>query len=680
MFDHPPIDNYRFAIDDSPYLLTHPIRHSIYHNCKKIIEVLKDMFIASIASSVVALIVVTILMGTKSTVFAASADAVTPGTTNSGFIVEPPHEWKKRFPMCEAYLDVEWIDPGRNIGYSTYETWVKGKKKTIWALVTLDVNPPRFDYDVYQYVRKGKLKDLFATVKNGRVFANYSPLSVRSRSKAIDLYPIGRPVLSNFEKTACIVFPDQQRALIIEGKKVGNAYTESRINEMYRTMEIFVPSLSMQSFKELIAIDLNFDGVDDYFEDGWVTYSFGDKYFSMKRGENQFQHGRSQFPFSFPTNGRLCTLTSWPWSYLITDGKSYILNNECTLTDLTTAPANVKREGKRPGELDIPDEARQLVKRGTEAFNAKNSRSAVDLLDKAVEIAPWWAEANYQRGFALVDVNMYGAALRDMRRVQTIVGDTPVGKNAQEKIKAWQEPLRRLAVGEMVEIPPGRFLMGSPDACDPHCGFCRCAQPQHWVDIKRFEISKYPITFDQWEACVEDGGCARQIAFANRWTGRSLPATSMNWQTVQDYIGWINKKTGKQYRLPSEAEWEYAARAGTTTKYYWGNEVSSGHANRPGYVDPFDSKSASPVGSFAPNVFGLYNMAGNIWQWLEDCDNPDYKGAPTDGSAWSSGNCRARVIRGGSRGDKTMGSADRSTEEIQYGPSSVGFRLARTLK
>jgi formylglycine-generating enzyme required for sulfatase activity len=222
--------------------------------------------------------------------------------------------------------------------------------------------------------------------------------------------------------------------------------------------------------------------------------------------------------------------------------------------------------------------------------------------------------------------------------------------------------------------------MGSPDPCDPHCAFCRCAQPQHWVDIKRFEISKYPVTFDQWEACFEDGGCARRIAFADRWTGRNLPATSMNWQTVRDYIGWINKKTGKQYRLPSEAEWEYAARAGTTTKYYWGNEVGSGHASCPGCGSRRDDKSTSSVGSFAPNAFGLYDMAGNVWQWLEDCDNSDYKGSPTDGSAWTTGNCRSRVIRGGSWRDKTVGTADRRTEEIQYGPDNVGFRIARTLE
>ncbi len=591
-----------------------------------------------------------------------------PVPANIGFMKNPPKELTEKFPMCDVFLKVEWIDTEKKIGYSNFEVIIKGKKKMMWALVILKGDVPSYWWDVYQYKRQGRLKEIFERLKKGK--------SVEIHMRALD----EDDSLADHRCTVCFPYPDKQRIWIIEGKKIGKAYTENWIDEMYRTLEIFVPGLSMRFFRNLIAVDLNFDGVDDYFQAGWVTYSFGDKYFSMKRGENQFERGHARFPFSFPPSGRVCTLSDWGRSYLITDGKSFILNNECNLTELTTADSTVKLEGKPPAELGIPDEARQLVKRGIEAFNAKNSRSTIDLLDKAIEIAPWWAEANYQRGLALADVNKYGAAIHDMRRVQAIAGDTQIGKNAREKIETWQEPLCRLAVGDMLEIPPGRFLMGSPDPCDARRGFYRCAQPQRWVDIKRFEIGKYPVTFDQWEACVEDGGCVRRIAFADRWTGRDLPATSMNWETVQDYLSWINKKTGKQYRLPSEAEWEYAARAGTTTKYYWGDEVGSGHANCAICGSQWDSKSTSPVGSFAPNAFGLYDMAGNVWQWLEDCDNTDYRSAPTDGSAWTTEDCRARVIRGGSWRDKTVESADRRTEEIQYGPDNVGFRLARTLE
>lgn len=625
------------------------------------------------------LIVVIMLMGTQPLTFAASSNADTPSAINRGFIEDPPQAWKERFPMCEAYLNVEWIDPDKKIGYSCYETWSEGKKKKIWALVSLDI--PGFNYDVYQYWRKGKLKDLFAAVKNGKVFED-NALSIRSKMKRIDFYPIRELVLSNFEKNVCIVYPDQKQAWIVEGKKVGKAYNEKRIDEMYRTIEIFIPGLPMRFFQKVIAVDINFDGIDDYFAEGWLTYSFGDKYLSMKRGVHRHERGYSLYPFVFPPSGKVCTLSSSVWSgyYLITDGKSFSLNNECNLTELTTADHMVKREGKHPSELEISDEARQFMARGIEASKDKNSRSAVDLLDKAIEIAPWWAEANYQRGLALAVVNQYGAAIHDMWRVQAIAGDTPIGRNARDKIEAWQEQLSRLATGQMVKIPAGRFLMGSPDPCDPHCGFCRCAQPQHWVDIKQFEIGKYPVTYDQWESCVEDGGCDRNTWHADRWTGRDLPATSMDWEEMQDYITWVNMKTGKQYRLPSEAEWEYAARAGTTTKFYWGDEIGSGHANCTICGSRWDGKSESPVGSFAPNAFGLYDMAGNVWQWLEDCDNPDYRWAPTDGSAWITGNCRAQVIRGGSWRDKTVGSAYRRTEEIKYGADNVGFRLARTIE
>jgi formylglycine-generating enzyme required for sulfatase activity len=109
--------------------------------------------------------------------------------------------------------------------------------------------------------------------------------------------------------------------------------------------------------------------------------------------------------------------------------------------------------------------------------------------------------------------------------------------------------------------------------------------------------------------------------------------------------------TGKPYRLLTEAEWEYAARAGTTTAYFWGDEIGKGNANCNGCGSEWDARKTSPVGSFKPNKFGLYDMAGNVWQWVQDCYHDDYKGAPTDGSAWTSGDCSRRVVRGGSSGN-----------------------------
>jgi formylglycine-generating enzyme required for sulfatase activity len=138
--------------------------------------------------------------------------------------------------------------------------------------------------------------------------------------------------------------------------------------------------------------------------------------------------------------------------------------------------------------------------------------------------------------------------------------------------------------------------------------------------------------------------------------------------------------TGQPYRLLTEAEWEYAARAGTTTAYYWGDGIGKGNANCNDCGSQWDSRQTSPVGSFKPNAFGLYDMAGNVWQWVQDCYHGDYKEAPTDGSAWTSGHCN-RVVRGGSWGSGPRGlrSAGRGGNAADGRVNSLGFRVGRTL-
>jgi formylglycine-generating enzyme required for sulfatase activity len=137
--------------------------------------------------------------------------------------------------------------------------------------------------------------------------------------------------------------------------------------------------------------------------------------------------------------------------------------------------------------------------------------------------------------------------------------------------------------------------------------------------------------------------------------------------------------TGKDYRLLTEAEWEYAARAGTTTAYYWGGEIGKGNAK--GCGSEWDSRQTSPVGSFKPNAFGLYDMAGNMWQWVQDCYHGDYKEAPTDGSAWTSGDCSNRVVRGGSWSSdpQVLRTANRRGAAAGGRDDDLGFRVGRTL-
>ena len=139
--------------------------------------------------------------------------------------------------------------------------------------------------------------------------------------------------------------------------------------------------------------------------------------------------------------------------------------------------------------------------------------------------------------------------------------------------------------------------------------------------------------------------------------------------------------TGQPYRLLTEAEWEYAARAGTTTAYYWGDDIGKGNANCNGCGSQWDAKQTSPVGSFKPNAFGLYDMAGNVFQWVQDCYHPDYNGVPTDGSAWNSGDCSNRVVRGGSwvSGPRLLRSPNRDGVATVFRGFNLGFRVGRTL-
>jgi formylglycine-generating enzyme required for sulfatase activity len=200
----------------------------------------------------------------------------------------------------------------------------------------------------------------------------------------------------------------------------------------------------------------------------------------------------------------------------------------------------------------------------------------------------------------------------------------------------------------MVVIPAGSFVMGSPPTEKLRSNR---EIPQHTVTFaKPFAVSKFEATFDEWDTCVAYGDCAPDLGDSG-FGRRQRPVNDVNWDQAQRYVAWMTKMTGKSYRLLTESEWEYSARAGTQTAYYWGDRVGEGNANCAGCGSQWDSKQTAPVGSFAANGFGLYDMLGNVWEWVEDCYHPTYDGAPTDGSAWNSADCRTRLIRGGSWDD-----------------------------
>ena len=224
---------------------------------------------------------------------------------------------------------------------------------------------------------------------------------------------------------------------------------------------------------------------------------------------------------------------------------------------------------------------------------------------------------------------------------------------------------------EMVVVPAGSYRMGSEGQ-------------QHEVTIGApFAVGKYEVTFTEWDACVHDGGCPRgnNIAGDRGWGRGQRPVIRVSWDDAQRYVQWLSRKTKKPYRLLSESEWEYAARAGTETAYSWGNEIGVNRANCNGCGSQWDNRQTAPVGSFAANAWGLHDMHGNVWEWVEDCWNDSYAGSPRDGSAWRSGNCTVRVLRGGSWGREpsVLRAAYRYgfTSGLRY--FGLGFRVARTL-
>jgi formylglycine-generating enzyme required for sulfatase activity len=187
------------------------------------------------------------------------------------------------------------------------------------------------------------------------------------------------------------------------------------------------------------------------------------------------------------------------------------------------------------------------------------------------------------------------------------------------------------------------------------------------------------VTFNDWDACLSVGGCPRTT---DSGFGRDTrPVINVTWDDAQQYVAWFSKMTGKPYRLLTEAEWEYAARAGTTTPYFWGDEIGKGNANCNGCGNQWDNRQTAPFGSFKPNAFGLYDMAGNVWQWLQDCYQDNYNEAPMDGSARTSGDCSRRVVRGGSYSTvpRLLRSAGRIGSPSDNRSGNVGFRVGRTL-
>ena len=241
----------------------------------------------------------------------------------------------------------------------------------------------------------------------------------------------------------------------------------------------------------------------------------------------------------------------------------------------------------------------------------------------------------------------------------------------------------------LVVVPSGEFMMGSPsDEIGPAYG----EGPQHRVRIaKPFAVGVYEVTFDELDACVSGGGCSHRAE--DSWGRGRHPASDVSWNDAQEYVEWLSSSTGKPYRLLSESEWEYVARAGTTGPFHFGETVSTDQANYNHGFEGAHGVQTLPVGSFPSNSFGVHDMHGNVLEWVQDCWNEGYDGAPRDGSARETGDgsgwkpkiwdgCGGRVLRGGSflsSNPDDLRSARRKTNVQNARGYDLGFRVARTL-
>lgn len=242
---------------------------------------------------------------------------------------------------------------------------------------------------------------------------------------------------------------------------------------------------------------------------------------------------------------------------------------------------------------------------------------------------------------------------------------------------------------EMVVVPPGSFTMGSDKA---EIGRYDNEEPRRQVTLARsFSVAKFAVTFNEWDSCKADGGCNGYSPPDYNWGRGRQPVIFVSWNDAKNYVAWLSKKTGKPYRLLSEAEREYVTRGGTTAPFWWGTQVSTELANYDGKFTLGDGPKGKPstrplpVDSFAPNPFGLYQVHGNVWEWLEDCATDDvwlkYTKAPLDGSPQVAAACTVRLMRGGAWDDnpRMLRSAQRYYGNAKERNYAFGFRVARDL-
>lgn len=338
--------------------------------------------------------------------------------------------------------------------------------------------------------------------------------------------------------------------------------------------------------------------------------------------------------------------------------------------------------------------------RGTDGQVGANTRRAISQWQKSKNVEVTGYLSSLQRDLILAEAQPRLAALEAARPQPKTPSDAepavgvypeppppPPGKTDRAEADDAGEVFKDCAeCPEMVTVPAGSFLMGSPV---DEVRRVDNEGPQHRVRIGQpFAIGRFEVTFAEWDACAADGGCTAYTPSDEGWGRGSRPVINVSWDDAQAYVAWLSERTGHAYRLPSEAEWEYAARAGSLTPFHVGRTISTEQANYDGTAayeggTPGEFRQGTiEVGSLAANAWGLYDMHGNVAEWTIDCLHAGYARAPDDGSAWTTGgDCSERIHRGGSwyADPWHLRSAARQSEATETRDDGIGFRVVRAI-
>ena len=283
----------------------------------------------------------------------------------------------------------------------------------------------------------------------------------------------------------------------------------------------------------------------------------------------------------------------------------------------------------------LPEEARKFKVQAEFAVQEKQFDRAVELYGKALEIAPWWPQGYFNRAFILGEMKKYREAMREMKMYLRLTPDAPDARAAQDKVYQWEGVVVEAEKEEAKFVPPMIAIPG-----------------------KNYEMGKYEVTQAQWEAVMGNN--------PSYFKGANLPVEKVSWNDIQEYLAKLNQKTGKNYRLPTEAEWEIACYGGSQTEYCGGNDIDTVAWHGSFFGCGNSGCETHPVGQKQANGYGLYDMSGNVCEWMENC--------------WE-GNCTRRVFRGGYWGYSMQHgrAADRGGYNLSLRDINIGFRLARTL-